>query len=66
MSKLTEKNGFTIQTIHRLYFDTFYVSILSAKHMGKSLISGVWSGIASFLSAAIHKEKCSSLIYILN
>ena len=66
MSKLTEKNGFSIQTIHRLYFDTFYVSILSAKHMGKSLISGVWSGTVSFLSAAIHKEKCSSLIYILN
>jgi len=65
MSTLAMKNGFNVQSIHRLFFDVFYVSILSAKHMGKSLISGVWSGITSFLSAVGQKKKCSSLIYIL-
>jgi len=65
LEKIMFKNDFLVQEIHRMPFDAFYVSILSARHMGKSAISGVWNGFISWFSALINKERCSSLIYIM-
>ena len=65
MEKITSLCGFSIQSIHRMNFDSFYVSILSSKHMGKSFISGVLNGFISWLSAKFNRKKCSSLIYIM-
>ncbi|SVA02418.1 uncharacterized protein METZ01_LOCUS55272 [marine metagenome] len=65
MEKIASLCGFSIQSMHRMNFDSFYVSILSAQHMGKSFISGVLNGFISWLSAMFNREKCSSLIYIM-
>ena len=65
MEKIASLCGFSIQSMHRMNFDSFYVSILSAKHMGKSFFSGVLNGFNSWLSAMFNRKKCSSLIYIM-
>lgn len=65
MKKIASSCGFSIQSTHRMNFDSFYVSILSAQHIGKSFISGVLNGFISWLSAMLNREKCSSLIYIM-
>ena len=65
MEKIASLCGFSIQSMHRMNFDSFYVSILSAKHMGKSFFSGIFNGFISWLSAKFNRKKCSSLIYIM-
>ena len=65
MEKIASSCGFSIQSMHRMNFDSFYVSILSSQHIGKSFISGVLNGFISWLSAMFNREKCSSLIYIM-
>ncbi len=65
MTKIMEQNGFRIQNIHRMPFDAFYVSLLSAGHKGSSVISGIWNGFLSWSISTIIKKKCSSLIYIM-
>ena len=58
-------HGFNIQSIYRMNFDPFYVSILSAAHMGKSIIHGLINGFNSWALSIISKNKCSSLIFII-
>ena len=58
-------HGFNIQSIYRMNFDPFYVSILSAAHMGKSIIHGLINGFNSWALSIIYKNKCSSLIFII-
>jgi len=65
MNKMIHPQGFTIQSICRMNFDPFYVSILSANHKGKSLMNGLISGFSSWISSIITKDKCSSLIFII-
>ena len=65
MEKIASLCGFSIQSMHRMNFDSFYVSILSAKHMGNSFFSGILNGFISWLSAKFNRKKCSSLIYIM-
>ncbi|HBN45299.1 MAG: methyltransferase [Candidatus Marinimicrobia bacterium] len=65
ISKIMTQNGFSVQGCHRINFDPFYVSILSAKHKGSSHFSGIVNGLASWFISVFQKEKCSSLIYIM-
>lgn len=65
IGKIMFDSEFLIDEIHRMSFDSFYVSLLSSKHTGKAMISGIWNGFISWLSSWIHKERCSSLIYII-
>ncbi len=65
LEKIMFANEFLIDEIHRMPFDAFYISILSARHTGRSAISGMWNGFISWFSALLNKEKCSSLIYVM-
>ncbi len=65
LEKILFTNEFLINKIYRLPYDAFYVSILSARHMGRSVISGIWNGFISWFSALINKDKCSSLIFVM-
>ena len=67
MQKLSKKYGFKISSIHPLYFDSFYVSLLSSKYKYKShrLIQAFFIGLYSNLIAKFKTEEYSSLIYIL-
>lgn len=67
MKKLAARHGMQIKKIKPLWFDSFYVSLLSQKYKnGKSgLISGAYRGLLSNLKSGAEREHCSSLIYIL-
>jgi 2-polyprenyl-3-methyl-5-hydroxy-6-metoxy-1,4-benzoquinol methylase len=67
MRLLLEKHGMTLRTIKPMWFDSFYVSMLSEKYKtGKeSVLKGGIMGSLSNLNTLFHKEQCSSLIYVI-
>ena len=65
INKIINPHKFNIWSIYRMNFDPFYVSILSASHMGKSVIHGLINGFISWISSILFKNKCSSLIFII-
>ena len=67
MQVLLEKNGLTIQQYKPMWYDSFYISLLSSKYKnGKSnLITAGWNGFRSNLKAFGDRKKCSSVIYII-
>ena len=67
MQKVSEKYGFRISSIYPLYFDSFYVSLLSSKYKYKSykLVQAFFIGLYSNLIAKLKTGEYSSLIYVL-
>ena len=65
MDKIIKPHGLNIESIYRMNFDPFYVSMLSAKHMGKSFMSGLINGFKSWILSIFSKDRCSSLIFII-
>jgi SAM-dependent methyltransferase len=66
MKYLLQNAGFNLNGTKPMWFDSFYISLLSEKYKtGKaSLIKGFISGGISNIHAIADKEKCSSLIYV--
>lgn len=67
MRTLMEKHGFRVLRILPMWFDSFYVSMLSETYRkGKSnLAAAFWQGLKSNLAAMGDREKASSLIYVI-
>lgn len=67
MELLMKKHGFRMKAVKPMWFDSFYVSMLSEKYRGSALgvITGAITGAISNLNALTNKKKSSSLIYIL-
>lgn len=67
MRALLQRHGLAVHATTPMWFDSFYVSLLSEKYKtGKaSLVKGFWRGLVSNLKAVGNKEKCSSLIYVV-
>jgi SAM-dependent methyltransferase len=67
MEVLIERKGFLLEAIKPMWFDSFYVSMLSEKYKnGKNnLVKAVWNGLVSNIKASRDATKCSSLIYII-
>lgn len=67
MQVLMEKHGLMIYQYKPMWYDSFYIALLSSKYKnGKSnLIGAVWNGFRSNLKAAGDVKKCSSVIYII-
>ena len=67
MKNLLEQHGLTIKKIKPMWFDSFYVSMLSEKYKyGKSnLLKAFFVGFISNLKTMVNKKKCSSLIYVV-
>jgi len=63
----SEKTGFDLAGIRPLPLDVFYISALSEKYRGRKLsfITGILKGAWFSLLSILHKEKNSSLIYLL-
>ena len=68
MQKLMEKENLKVISIKPMWYDSFYVSLLSSKYKtGKTnWPAALWTGFRSNLQARSNKEKCSSLIYIIS
>lgn len=67
MKILLEQKGFVIETIRPMWFDSFYVSMLSEKYkFGKNrFLNALVVGLMSNIKAAFSKKKCSSVIYVV-
>jgi 2-polyprenyl-3-methyl-5-hydroxy-6-metoxy-1,4-benzoquinol methylase len=68
MQVLLEQKGFLLEAVKPMWFDSFYVSMLSEKYRnGKgNLLKAIWVGMISNLKAVLHVRKCSSVIYIIS
>jgi 2-polyprenyl-3-methyl-5-hydroxy-6-metoxy-1,4-benzoquinol methylase len=65
---LMQQHGLKIEKQKPMWFDSFYISMLSSKYKnGKTNYpAAVINGIKSNLAALANKENCSSLIYIIS
>jgi 2-polyprenyl-3-methyl-5-hydroxy-6-metoxy-1,4-benzoquinol methylase len=66
ISRLAKKNGLKVVAQLPMYFDSYYVSMLTEQNRNNKLypLSGIYSGLISNLKARKTKEY-SSLIYVL-
>jgi 2-polyprenyl-3-methyl-5-hydroxy-6-metoxy-1,4-benzoquinol methylase len=67
MRTLLQQHGLQLKAIKPMWFDSFYVSLLSTKYKtgNTSIVKGFLRGFISNLKALSNKEKCSSLIYVI-
>lgn len=68
MQELTMRHGFLIQKTEPMWFDSFYVSMLSEKYRGSGsgFIGGFLTGLRSNSKALSNPRRASSLIYVLS
>ncbi len=65
MRRLMKRHGLHVKQTYNMWLDSFYVSMLSEKYRKGSIIRAVWNGFISNFNALFNKEKCSSLIYVI-
>lgn len=67
MRVLMEKHGLQVIKTKPMWFDSFYVSMLSEQYKnGKSnTIKAFFVGLVSNIKALFNKERCSSVIYVI-
>jgi len=68
IQKLMVKEGLKVIGIKPMWYDSFYVSLLSSKYKNgrTNWPAALWTGLRSNMQAIRNKEKCSSLIYIIS
>lgn len=66
MQVLLAKHGFTILQEKPMWYDSFYVAMLSSKYKNghTRLAAAGWNGLRSNLHAIGNVQRCSSVIYI--
>jgi hypothetical protein len=66
MQMLGNEKGFDLIDTKPMWFDSFYVSMLSERYKNGSgnIIGAVWNGSLSNLVTLRNKKRCSSVIYI--
>ncbi|HKZ66498.1 MAG TPA: class I SAM-dependent methyltransferase [Chitinophagaceae bacterium] len=67
MQILMEKNGLNVLHYKPMWYDSFYISLLSSKYKtGKTnWLAAFWNGLRSNLAAIGDNRKCSSVIYVI-
>lgn len=64
---LAEKYGFELVAISPMFFDSFYISMMSEKHKNSknSLLKGAFYGGVGAVKTLFNKKESSSLVYFL-
>lgn len=67
MHVLVDRHGMKIRKVKPMWFDSFYVSMLSEQYRTghSNLINGFRQGLSSNLSALFKRNQASSLIYVV-
>jgi hypothetical protein len=74
MKLLMERNGLKVMEYKPMWYDSFYISLLSSKYknvqapngQGKpNWLAALWNGLRSNFSAMRDVQKSSSVIYII-
>jgi 2-polyprenyl-3-methyl-5-hydroxy-6-metoxy-1,4-benzoquinol methylase len=63
MELLADTHGFSLVAKKAMWFDAFYVAMLTEQHNGGSLIKAILVGLWSNITALLDVNKCSSVIY---
>ncbi|HEX7845665.1 MAG TPA: class I SAM-dependent methyltransferase [Chitinophagaceae bacterium] len=68
LKTLVEKHGMKIEEYKPMWYDSFYISLLSSKYKNgqSNLFSAAWNGFVSNLKAIANTKRCSSIIYIIS
>jgi len=68
MQWLMKECGLTIVDVKPMWFDSFYVSLLSSKYKNGNTkwVGAFWTGLISNFKAMSDAKKCSSVIYIIS
>ena len=68
MQFLLEKNGLKLESCKPMWYDSFYISMLSSRYKsGKTdLIGSFWNGLVSNFNALSDARKCSSVLYVVS
>ena len=68
MEQLGKSKGFILENTRPMWFDSFYVSMLSEKYRNESanLPGALWNGLISNFQTLRNKNFCSSVIYIFS
>lgn len=68
MQWLMKESGLKIIGIKPMWFDSFYVSLLSSKYKNgnPNWVGAIWTGLISNFKAMNDVKKCSSVIYIIS
>jgi 2-polyprenyl-3-methyl-5-hydroxy-6-metoxy-1,4-benzoquinol methylase len=68
MKLLMEMHGLRVEKKIPMWFDAFYVSMLSEqyKNGNGNLLNAIFTGFLSNVKTLFNKEKCSSIIYIVS
>jgi hypothetical protein len=67
MSMLLQQHGLHVQHTEPMWYDSFYVSMLSEKYLNETgnHVAAFITGLKSNRKAMRNHERCSSLIYIV-
>ncbi len=68
MQRLLEKYGLTLHAIKPMWYDSFYISMLSEQYKTghSNIVKAFFTGATSNLKALFNKRRCSSLIYVVS
>jgi hypothetical protein len=68
MEKLLAMHGLQLAAVKPMWFDSFYVSMLSEqyKNVKGNIIKALFNGFMSNLKAWGNVRKCSSVIYVIS
>jgi 2-polyprenyl-3-methyl-5-hydroxy-6-metoxy-1,4-benzoquinol methylase len=68
MQWLMKECGLKIAAVKPMWFDSFYVSLLSSKYKNGNTkwVGAFWTGLISNFKAMSDAKKCSSVIYIIS
>jgi 2-polyprenyl-3-methyl-5-hydroxy-6-metoxy-1,4-benzoquinol methylase/predicted RNA-binding Zn-ribbon protein involved in translation (DUF1610 family) len=67
MKRLLQLHGLKIITSMPMWYDSFYVAMLSEKNKTSQnhFLKAFWVGLVSNLKTLVNRQRCSSLIYII-
>ncbi len=68
MQVLMEKNGLKVLQHKPMWYDSFYISLLSSKYKNGNTNwpAAVWNGFNSNLATWMDNKRCSSVIYVIS
>jgi SAM-dependent methyltransferase len=67
MKQLVSSYGLTVKSVKPMWFDSFYVCMLSEQYKNSkgNIIKAFCNGLISNFKTVFNKERCSSIIYII-
>jgi 2-polyprenyl-3-methyl-5-hydroxy-6-metoxy-1,4-benzoquinol methylase len=68
MTELITSEGGRVEGMHPMWFDSFYVSLLSEKYKtgSSNIFRGFWKGFQSNSRALSNRRRASSIIYVIS